>query len=86
LEKRDQYKFHQEQNTTLERLELYGTSGCHLCDEALGILERMGIDAAYIDISGNEELMEKYGMRIPVLKRKYAELDWPFYGLEKFLD
>ncbi len=59
---------------------LYGTTGCHLCEEAEAILRRLGIAAAYIDIADDGRLLEQYGVRIPVLKRmdNKAELGWPF--------
>ena len=62
-------------------IKLYGTGFCHLCDGAAAILRGLGIDADYIDIAnGDDELLESYGMRIPVLKRMDtgAELGWPF--------
>jgi glutaredoxin len=59
---------------------LYGTEFCHLCDEAGAILRELGIAADHVDIAANDELLERYGIRIPVLKRldTGAELGWPF--------
>jgi glutaredoxin len=63
-------------------LELYGTTFCHLCEQAEAILCAMGVEAAHIDIAEEEDddLIEKYGVRIPVLKRldTGGELGWPF--------
>ncbi len=61
-------------------LVLYGTEFCHLCDEAKAILRETEIEAEHIDIAEDDELLEKYGIRIPVLKRldNGAELGWPF--------
>lgn len=61
-------------------IRLYGTSHCHLCDEAKAILRESGIAADYADIAEDDELLEKYGTRIPVLQRMNtgAELSWPF--------
>jgi len=61
-------------------IKLYGTSCCHLCDEAEAILREMGIDADHVDIVDDDELLEKYGIRIPVLTRvdTGGELGWPF--------
>jgi glutaredoxin len=61
-------------------LELYGTAFCHLCEQAETVLREIGIEADYIDIADNDELLEKYGIRIPVLKRADTgtELGWPF--------
>ncbi len=62
------------------RLNFYGTRYCHLCDEAEAILHGMGIETTYVDIAGEDALLENYGTRIPVLQRRDngAELGWPF--------
>lgn len=59
---------------------LYGTEFCHLCDEAKAILCKTGIEADYIDIAEDDALLEKYGIRIPVLVNVNtgAEIGWPF--------
>lgn len=71
-------------------IELYGTTFCHLCEEAEAILHEIGIEAAHMDIAENDELLEKYGVRIPVLKRvdTGAELGWPFdaAAVSRFLE
>ncbi len=61
-------------------IRLYGTACCHLCEEAQAVLHEMGIKADHVDIADDDELLEKYGVRIPVLKRMDtgAELGWPF--------
>jgi glutaredoxin len=61
-------------------IKLYGTAFCHLCEQAEAVLREIGIEAEYIDIADDDELMEKYGIRIPVLKRADTgtELGWPF--------
>lgn len=61
-------------------IKLYSTEYCHLCKEAEAIIHKMGISALPIDIAEDDGLLEKYSMRIPVLRRddKNAELDWPF--------
>lgn len=66
------------------RVILFGTSACHLCEIAEGMLERERAGAALegidkVDISDDEALLERYGVRIPVLRRPDGrELDWPF--------
>jgi glutaredoxin len=69
---------------------LYGTEFCHLCDEAKAILRETGIEADHIDIAENDDLLEKYGMRIPVLRSKDtgAEIGWPFdvAAISRFLE
>jgi glutaredoxin len=50
---------------------LYGRAGCHLCDEALALIERLrpklGFEVEQVDIEANEELLERYVFAIPVL-------------------
>ena len=60
--------------------QLYSTGFCHLCEEAEEILHRAKITAIKIDIAEDNNLFERYSLRIPVLKRvdNDAELDWPF--------
>ena len=62
------------------KIKLYGTAYCHLCDEAEAILRDSGIAADYVDIADDDDLLEMYGIRIPVLRREDtgAELGWPF--------
>lgn len=59
-------------------VELYGTACCHLCDEAEAVLLSAGVHAVHIDIADDDSLLEKYGTRIPVLRRAGVELSWPF--------
>jgi hypothetical protein len=66
----------------LPLLELYGTYGCHLCAEAEQLCRAAlpGLDLRTIDIADHAELMERYGLRIPVLRDPDSgrELGWPF--------
>ncbi|MBL4832382.1 MAG: glutaredoxin family protein [Alcanivorax sp.] len=63
---------------------LLGTEGCHLCEDATAILvaAAQGLDITVYqdDIAVSEDLVTRYGVRIPVLKNETsgAELDWPF--------
>jgi hypothetical protein len=65
-------------------LYLYTTLGCHLCEQALELVEPLLSDFPFrfelIDIADSDELMERYGIRIPVLRRPDIdkELGWPF--------
>jgi Glutaredoxin-like domain (DUF836) len=67
-------------------LILYGTEGCHLCDEASTLLSQLGLIWQTVDIAEDDVLLERYGTRIPVLSRldNDDELDWPF-SREKIL-
>ncbi len=62
------------------KLVLYGTTYCHLCEQAAEVLHAVGLSAEHIDIAEDDALLEKYGVRIPVVKREDtgAELGWPF--------
>ena len=66
--------------------KLYGTPGCHLCDDAERLLAHAGaalrLDWTYIDIALDDELVERYGTRIPVLIINTHELNWPFSLLD----
>lgn len=58
---------------------LFGTSACHLCELAEALLTQVGATFEHIDISDSDELFERYGTTIPVLRREDgAELNWPF--------
>jgi glutaredoxin len=50
---------------------LYGRAGCHLCDEARAVLERVRAHAPFDlverDIDGDEALHRAYLERIPVI-------------------
>jgi hypothetical protein len=66
-------------------LVLYSTAGCHLCEEAVALLEkaaRSGVCMSWLvrDIAGDDRLIEKYGTRIPVLSMEATDddLGWPF--------
>jgi len=61
-------------------LFLYGTSNCHLCEQAEVTLRGMEIAAEHIDIADDDGLLVRYGTRIPVLRRadNDLELSWPF--------
>ena len=52
---------------------LYTTLGCHLCDDALAItqpiLDKKGWAVSLVEIADSPELIDRYGIRIPVLAR-----------------
>jgi hypothetical protein len=63
---------------------LYGTSGCHLCDEAEAIintvLKPQDIILIKQDIIDDDNLLNQYALTIPVFKCQATqqELNWPF--------
>ena len=69
-------------------LVLYTTAGCHLCEQAEALLHQVSSEQLLVwksvEIAGQDELVQRYGVRIPVLRDTLscAELDWPFNALE----
>ncbi|WP_252179971.1 glutaredoxin family protein [Endozoicomonas sp. 4G] len=68
-------------------LSLYTTSGCHLCDHAEEFLNILGQHPqlhnqfrwSTVEISTSDDLIERYGVRIPVIaSEKGDEIGWPF--------
>jgi len=51
-------------------ITIYGRTGCHLCEDALKVLQslkdELHFDIEEILIDGNEELEKLYGEKIPV--------------------
>ena len=79
------------------KIILYTTLGCHLCEQALHLLQHAqqaqqtqgrDMQIVEVEIAEDDALMERYGIRIPVLRVADAELGWPFNseGLEQFLN
>lgn len=66
------------------RLLLYGTVGCTLCETAreiaLAEAGRAGFEIEDVDIADDDDLLDRYGTRIPVVRRtdRSVELVWPF--------
>ena len=56
------------------RLVLYSRPGCHLCDDARAVLERVGAPFQEIDITTDDALHAAYLERIPVLTLDGVEL------------
>ena len=52
------------------RVTLYGKPGCHLCDDARTVIERvcaaLGTSYDEVDITTSPELFDAYGEQIPV--------------------
>jgi glutaredoxin len=57
---------------------LYGKPGCHLCDDARAIVERVRAEHPFelreVDVSLDPGLHREYGERIPVLELDGEEL------------
>jgi len=75
-------------------VNLYTTVGCHLCEQALAMLQDLRtkghhLQICEVEISESESLMQAYGIRIPVIttEARNDDLGWPFTTeeLEAFL-
>ena len=56
----------------LVNCELFGTLGCHLCEEAEQVLQpfvAQGLVVELLDIIDSPEWLERYSLSIPVLRR-----------------
>lgn len=68
----------------MDHIILYTTSGCHLCEQARAllapVLDSTRLHLQEVDIAVSDELIDRYGVRIPVvaMEQKGAELNWPF--------
>ena len=66
------------------KVYLYSTAGCHLCDLAKAVIWPLLVKHDFrlieVDVSEQDELVNRYGVRIPVLGSSLIgrELDWPF--------
>ncbi|MEX2488668.1 MAG: glutaredoxin family protein [Pseudomonadales bacterium] len=74
---------------------LYTTAGCHLCEQALAMLQALqtkghDMEICEVEISASESLMAAYGIRIPVITtdKRTDDLGWPFTTreLEAFIN
>ena len=63
---------------------LLTTAGCHLCEQAETLVHRAApsVTVIQLDIAEQDELIEAYGTRIPVLRIGNRELGWPFSLLD----
>lgn len=84
----------------MNTLLLYTTLGCHLCEQAEQLLQPvlLHINASLgargmaplqllpVEISESAELVDTYGVRIPVIRLQdsEAELGWPFDQAQAF--
>ena len=75
-------------------LTFFTTDGCHLCEEAKALLQKLltqqpgRFQVEMVDIVESNDLVEQYGTRIPVVIRDDAQQDlgWPFdyHELQRF--
>lgn len=59
-------------------LTVYGRSHCHLCqnmlDELDSIRSEAGFSLKYIEIDGDPELENRFGLKVPVLMAEEREI------------
>ncbi|PDH37532.1 MAG: hypothetical protein CNE99_08015 [OM182 bacterium MED-G24] len=73
------------------QVTLFGTYGCHLCEQALALIREvqseLNLTIEEVDIANDDELVDRYGILIPVLRHDGRELNWPFdqADLKRFL-
>ena len=73
---------------SVPRLTLLATDACTLCEKAFDLLASMpelrGAGLDVLDIADDDQLIESYGERLPVLvwreqgRFMHQPLDWPF--------
>ena len=49
------------------KVVLLTRQGCHLCDEALGLLRDLGLHPELADVDADDELHRQYDFRVPVV-------------------
>jgi predicted thioredoxin/glutaredoxin len=49
------------------RVVLVTRKGCHLCDQALSLLQELGAAPELADVDADEELFRLYDWRVPVV-------------------
>ncbi|MCP3673949.1 MAG: glutaredoxin family protein [Gammaproteobacteria bacterium] len=68
----------------MTKIKFYTTIGCHLCEDAHLLIDQLvkqgSVSVQMIDIADSDELIDSYGIRIPVIQRTDTEkeLGWPF--------
>jgi GT2 family glycosyltransferase len=67
------------------KLYFYTTLGCHLCEQAAQLIAVIAqrqpeLEVVAVDIADDDQLMDAYGIRIPVVKiaQSNSDLGWPF--------
>lgn len=58
----------------MTRITLYERPGCHLCEDARAVLDRVGEPYEPVDIESDDQLHKRYLERIPVVAVDGEEL------------
>jgi glutaredoxin len=51
----------------MPEIVIYSRENCHLCHDAVALLEQFGAAPRVIDIDGDEQLRNRYGECVPVV-------------------
>ncbi len=67
----------------MNRVRLYTTQGCHLCEQAHEMLKQLelaeDLDITLVEIGDDDGLTEQFGTAIPVVEfNDQTRLFWPF--------
>ena len=68
----------------MKKFKFFTTEGCHLCEQAGRMIDalhgRYSFEIEIVDIATEENLVQKYGLSIPVLLNieNNKVLYWPF--------
>jgi len=50
------------------KIVLYGRQGCHLCDDAAALLDKLALSYDEVDIDTDPRLLELYNCCVPVVE------------------
>ena len=53
---------------SIPRVRLFHAQGCHLCDRARDVLDRVGVPYESVDITGDDSLEARYREWLPVVE------------------
>jgi len=53
---------------SIPKIALFHAQGCHLCDRARDVLDRVGVQYESVDITGDAKLEERYREWLPVVE------------------
>jgi glutaredoxin len=59
---------HHDAQYTAPRVVLYTRVGCHLCDDALALLQSHGLEPHLVDVDTDSELRERFNECVPVVE------------------
>ena len=68
----------------MTEIELLTADGCSLCGRAREMVEQVApqVTIREVDVAADEELIQTWGERIPVLRAGERTLAWPFSLLD----